>query len=78
MADMKKELTFEEMGKVSGGIVVVDDANKKYWVVGNDGSIIGPAPTKEQAISFSKAFDISQEVITLEDYKKRFGHDLVW
>lgn len=77
MADMKN-LTLEEMEKATGGIVVVDNANGKYWVVRNDGSVIGPAPNKEQAISFSKAFNIRQAIMTVEEYKKKFGHDLVW
>lgn len=76
MADM--ELNLNEMEKVSGGFVVEDTMANKYWVVRQDGSVIAPAPNKEQAIEFAKAFSTSGTVITREEYKKRFGRDLVW
>ena len=78
MADMSRKLTLEDMEKVSGGLVVVDDANGKYWVVREDGSVIGPAPDEEHAVGFAKGFNVSPTVITLEQYKKKFGRDLVW
>lgn len=78
MANEKKSLSLEEMKKISGGLVVNDKENNKYWVVREDGTVIGPAPDETHAKDYAKAFSVSQTIITLEDYKKRFGRDLVW
>ena len=78
MANERKVLSLEEMKGVSGGLVVSDEKEKKYWVVREDGTVIGPAPDEANAADFAKAFGLSQRVITLEEYKKRFGRDLVW
>ena len=61
-----KELKPEEMEKVSGGYVVNDEKENKFWIVRQDGTVIAPAPSKEQAIEFAKAFSTSQAVITKE------------
>ena len=45
MSTEKNELHMEEMEKVSGGYVVEDGTGSKYWVVRQDGKVIGPAPT---------------------------------
>ncbi len=73
-----KELNLEAMEKASGGFVVSDSETNKFWIVRQDGSIIGPAPTMEQAIEFAKPFGESTTVLSKEEYKVRFGRDLVW
>lgn len=74
----RKELNAAEMEKAAGGLVVRDDRENKYWVVGQDGKVLGPAPDEKSAISFAKTFNTSSNIITVEEYKKRFGRDLVW
>ena len=76
--DNAREINFDEMKKVSGGYVVNDEANNKYWIVRQDGSVIAPAPSVEQAQEFAKEFQTSPTVMTMEEYKKHFGRDLVW
>jgi len=78
MSENRKTLTLDEMEKVSGGLVVNDTVAKKFWVVREDGTVIGPAPDQEHATEYAKAFSVSQRVITTDEYKKLFGHDLVW
>ena len=73
-----KELNLSEMEKVNGGYVVNDEANSKYWIVRQDGSVIAPAPSLEKAQEFAKDFQTSPSVMTMEEYKKHFGRDLVW
>ena len=58
--------------------MVKDPENNKFWVVRQDGTVIGPAPDEKSAVSFAKAFSVSQTVISLEDYKERFGRELEW
>ena len=78
MKDWKAELKIDEIEKVSGGLVVDNGTGDKYWIVKQDGTVIGPAPTLNDAVSFAKAFNTSQDIITMEEYKERFGRDLVW
>ncbi len=73
-----KKLNWEEMSQVSGGYVVDNGTGDKYWIVLQNGTVKGYAPTKEQAKEFAKAFGASTDVLTLEGYKKKFGHDLKW
>ena len=73
-----REINLDEMGKVSGGYVVNDEANNKFWIVRQDGSVIAPAPSMEKAIEFAKDFQTSPSVMTMDEYKKHFGRDLVW
>ena len=78
MEDWKKELKLDDMAQVSGGLVVDNGTGDKYWIIRQDGTVIGPAPTLDDAVVFAKVLNTSQDVITLEEYKKRFGRDLVW
>ena len=80
---MKEEITMEKRGidqndleKVTGGYVVED--GKNYWIVRQNGSVISPAPDREKAMEFAKTFNTSPTVISVEEYKKIFGRDLVW
>ncbi len=72
------KLNMEEMEKATGGYVVDNGTGDKYWVVRQDGKVIGPAPTLNNAIDFAKAFGVSATVMTLEEYKNFFGHELKW
>ena len=76
--DNAREINLNEMEKVSGGYVVNDEANSKFWIVRQDGSVIAPAPSMEKAQAFAKDFQTSPTVMTMEEYKKHFGRDLVW
>jgi hypothetical protein len=71
-----QELNLDEMDKVSGGLIVKDAATNKYWVTKDDGVVVFPAPNKACAVDLAKALKVEQEIITLEEYKKRFGHEL--
>ena len=61
-----KEISLSEMEKVNGGYVVNDEANSKYWIVRQDGSVIAPAPSLEKAQEFAKDFQTSPSVMTME------------
>ena len=76
--NMNKDLNQEELDSVGGGRLVVDDGRGKYWIVRQDGSVIAPTPNKDDAIAFAKAFNTSQDIITLKEYKQKFGRELVW
>ena len=71
-----QELNLDEMDKVSGGLIVKDAATNKYWVTKDDGVVVFPAPNKACAVDLAKALKVETEIITLEEYKKRFGHEL--
>ena len=74
--DGKKELTLNELDNVNGGLIVKDAATNKYWVTKDDGVVVFPAPNKACAVDLAKALKVEPEIITLEEYKKRFGHEL--
>lgn len=73
-----EELKLNEMEKVSGGLVVDDPEANKFWIIRDDGTVIAPAPTKDLAIEFANQFNTSPDVITMDQYKEKFGRDLVW
>lgn len=73
-----RELSMEDMAQISGGYVVDNGTGNKYWIVLQDGTVKGYAPTEAQAKEFVKAFGASTEIMTLAGYKKKFGHDLKW
>lgn len=70
-----EDLTMED---VAGGTIVEDNDGKTYWLVRQDGSVISPVPSKEQAIDFAHAYSISTQIMTKEEYAKHFGRPLVW
>lgn len=71
-------LTSEQLGQIGGGYVVWDEKNNKYWIVREDGTVVAPAPDEEHAVRFAKVFNTSPEVLSMAEYKQRFGRDLVW
>ena len=69
------DLTVEE---VAGGVIVDDGDGKKYWLVRQNGAVISPVPGKEKAVEFAKAYGISTQIMTKEEYARHFGRELVW
>ena len=69
------DLTTEE---VAGGVIVDDGDGKKYWLVRQNGTVISPVPGKEKAVEFAKAYGISTQIMTKEEYARHFGRELVW
>ena len=81
MSDEKKnmgavELNDDVLNSVSGGLVVQD--GEKFWLVRQNGTVISPVPGIEQGVDFAKAYGESTRVISVEEYKKLYGRDLVW
>ncbi len=73
-----RELNWEEMKKVTGGYVVDNGTGDKFWIVLQDGTVKGYAPTEQQAQEFARSFGASTTLLTLEDYQAKFGHELKW
>jgi len=73
-----RELSMEDMAQISGGYVVDNGTDNKYWIVMQDGTVKGYAPTKEKAQEFAKAYGASQTILTLAQYKARYGRELKW
>ena len=71
-------LNLEELENVSGGVIVDDGDGKKFWLVRQDGTVISPVPSREQAIDFAKAYNISPNIMTREEYARHFGRELRW
>ena len=72
------QLSESELEEISGGYVVDDGDGKKYWLIRQNGSVISPVPGREMAQEFAKAYSLSTTVLTREEYKKKFGRELVW
>ena len=77
MSDLKK-LSIEELEKVTGGDIVNDVANKRYWLVKQSGEVLGWAPTEESAIVDAKQFGTSTKILTMDEYKSKYGRELKW
>ncbi len=73
-----EELNLNQMKDIGGGYVVLDPKTNKYMIVRQDGSVVAPAPDQETAIRFARQFNTSGTVLTLDEYKKKFGRDLAW
>lgn len=69
------DLTLEE---VVGGVIVDDGDGKKFWLVRQDGTVIAPVPGIKKAAEFAKAFNISPQIMTKEEYARHFGRELAW
>lgn len=72
------KLDDSELESVSGGIIVDEGDGKKYWLVRQDGTVISPAPGMEKTLEFAKAFSISPQTMTKEEYARHFGRELRW
>lgn len=73
-----KEMNLNDLEAVSGGDVVKSGDGKQFWIVRHDGTVAGTAPTQELAIQYAKQLNTSPEIITKEQYKAKYGRDLVW
>ena len=69
-------LNEEILERVTGGVIVED--GDKYWLVRQTGVVISSAPTLKQAKDFLGAYGENAAVISLADYKRKFGRDLIW
>ena len=78
MSEKMKELSDQMAEEISGGVIVDDGDGKKFWLVRQDGTVISPVPSKEKAVDFAKAYNISQQIMTKEEYARRFGRELAW
>ena len=73
-----KKLSEENLRDVTGGLIVDDGRNGKYWLIRQNGTVISPVPSLEKAEEFAKAYGESTRVLTPEAYEKTFGRPLVW
>ena len=78
MSNKMKALDDLTMEEVAGGVIVDDGDGKKYWLVRQNGAVISPVPGKEKAVEFAKAYGISTQIMTKEEYTRHFGRELVW
>ena len=71
------ELSPEDLEKIAGGLVV-DCGSLRYKRVVDEktGEVIGNIWHTKDAQKLAERNGLSTEVITMEEYKKRFGHDL--
>lgn len=72
------ELSDLTMEDVAGGVIVDDGDGEKFWLVRQNGTVISPVPGKEKAIEFAKAYSISTQIMTKEEYARHFGRELTW
>ena len=73
-----EELNINQMKETAGGYVVEDKKANKFWIVRQNGTVIAPAPDRETAIQFAKQFNESATVLSMEEYKLKFGRELQW
>lgn len=78
---MKKaieEMNEEDLGNVTGGLIVDEGDGKTFWLVRQNGTVISPVPGLKKAQDFIKAYGEDTRVISKEEYRKIYGRDLVW
>ena len=80
--DIKKEaqdveLNPEELGGVAGGLIVDVGAKYDYRIVDDTtGEVLDRWYGTKDAVRSAADHGVSREIITLEEYKKRFGKEL--
>lgn len=77
----KKVLNLDELKDVTGGTIVVEgeeEGEKKFWLIRQDGSVIAPIPSQDMAVQFANSMSVSPDVITKDEYKKRYGREMIW
>ena len=71
------ELNPEELGGVAGGLIVDVGAAYDYRIVDDTtGEVLGKWWSKKNAEEYAHNHAVSREIITPEEYKKRFGKEL--
>lgn len=73
-----KNLSEEDLDKISGGAIVEHPVSGgTYWVIVEDshGSCRYAYPTEAAAKYKAPSWGVSDEVISIEEYKKRFKRD---
>ena len=71
------ELNPEELGGVAGGLIVDAGNFFDYRIVDDTtGEVLGRWWSKKDAERYAADHHVSREIITLEEYKKRFGKEL--
>ena len=40
--------------------------------------MISPVPGREKAVEFAKAYNISTQIMTKEEYARHYGRELAW
>ena len=79
MSEKMEKLSPEQLEQISGGYIVSDENNNKYYLVKQDGTVLLPAPSKEKALEYAREYDtINSQLMTVEEYKKHFGRDFEW
>ena len=71
------ELNPEELGGVAGGLIV-DPGNFFDYMIVDDttGEVLDKMWYRTDAVESAADHGVSREIITLEEYKKRFGKEL--
>ena len=71
------ELNLEELGEVAGGLIVKPGGIYPYRIVDDTtGEVLGQWWSKKNAEEYADNHGLSREIITPEEYKKRFGKEL--
>lgn len=71
------ELNLEELGEVAGGLIVKPEGMYAYRIVDDTtGEVLARWWSKKNAEEYAANHGVSREIITLEEYKKRFGKEL--
>ena len=71
------ELNLEELGEVAGGLIVDPGNIFDYRIVDDTtGEVLDKWYGTDNAVRSADDHGVSREIITLEEYKKRFGKEL--
>ena len=71
------ELNLEELGEVAGGLIVDPGGIHSYRIVDDTtGEVLDKRWYGKDAMRSADNHGVSREIITLEEYKKRFGKEL--
>ena len=71
------ELNLEELGEVAGGLIVDPGVKYDYRIVDDTtGEVLDRWWKRSDAERYATEHQVSREIITLEEYKKRFGKEL--
>ena len=72
-----KKLSEEELEQINGGFLV--KRGDLYYLVGNDGSVPGYCKSDLEYMIFTADLcDVSHEVISVEEYERRFNRKFVF